>query len=118
MAINQQQGCATGDQLLRQLGELLVLLSRPYDTACREEADRFVLVLPNTSFEQAHCLLRPLLATLTEELNKITQVRLEASVLQVTHTSATHALSQLNALMQNQPFERLSDTRHAQLARG
>lgn len=93
LAINQQQGCAIGDQLLRQLGELLVLLSRPYDTACREEADRFVLVLPNTSFEQAQCLLRPLLATMTEELNKITQVRLEASVLLVTHRSATQALS-------------------------
>lgn len=114
--LNQQLGCAVGDQLLRQLGELLVLLSRPDDTACREHADRFVLVLPHTTMEQAEIIVRTLLNALTEALNKVTEVRLEASLLRVTEPNAVAALRQLNALMQQSSVATSKQSNDAQLA--
>ncbi|MEM7621063.1 MAG: diguanylate cyclase [Pseudomonadota bacterium] len=47
--INEVLGYASGDRLIRQIGELISLLVRGEDLACRYSSRRFVIILPDTS---------------------------------------------------------------------
>lgn len=51
--INQQLGHASGDRLIRQVGELIGLLVRGEDLAARYSGKKFVVILPDTPAEQA-----------------------------------------------------------------
>ncbi len=51
--INDTYGHQAGDQVLIELGQLLVKLSRTSDIACRYGGDEFVVVMPNATPDQA-----------------------------------------------------------------
>jgi len=50
---NDRRGHAAGDELLRQVGELLSSQVRKADAACRYGGDEFVLILPGANREGA-----------------------------------------------------------------
>lgn len=52
-SINDAYGHLTGDQVLIKLAEILVKNSRSYDVCGRYGGDEFIIILPNTSVEEA-----------------------------------------------------------------
>lgn len=50
---NDSYGHEAGDKILQSLGNLLTQSIRKYDIACRYGGEEFLVVLPNTSLEQA-----------------------------------------------------------------
>ncbi|WP_342807590.1 diguanylate cyclase [Alteromonas sp. M12] len=50
---NRQFGHIQGDQLLRELADLILMNLRATDLACRYAGDRFILLLPNTNLQSA-----------------------------------------------------------------
>ncbi len=52
-ALNDTYGHLTGDEILRQVGDILISSIRPLDLACRWGGEEFVLVLANTSVRDA-----------------------------------------------------------------
>lgn len=59
---NRHWGSAEGDRYLLALSELLLLNLREQDLLCRYAGDRFALILPYTSLDQARQLARELAA--------------------------------------------------------
>ncbi|MDO8308247.1 MAG: GGDEF domain-containing protein [Actinomycetota bacterium] len=55
--LNDTHGHLAGDEALRQLGEAWRQTLRVGDIAVRSGGDEFVLILPNTTADQAHALL-------------------------------------------------------------
>lgn len=55
-AYNRRQGAAKADQLLQTTAELLLSQLRPSDVLCRYAADRFMVILPQTSLAEAAML--------------------------------------------------------------
>ncbi len=55
-SINRQFGLAEGDRILREVAQLLVMNLRSSDLACRYAGDRFVVLLPNTDFDNAQSI--------------------------------------------------------------
>jgi diguanylate cyclase (GGDEF)-like protein len=55
-AINDNLGHAVGDRVLKQLGEILRSMVRTSDIAARYGGDEFVLVLNNTTLDQAEAI--------------------------------------------------------------
>jgi two-component system cell cycle response regulator len=55
-AANDLHGHTAGDQVLKQIGELLQKASREYDLVARTGGDEFSLALPNTTAEQAKAI--------------------------------------------------------------
>lgn len=62
---NRLYGHREGDSLLSELSELLMLNLRDQDLVCRYAADRFAVVLPETSFTQAQQLALELTRAVT-----------------------------------------------------
>lgn len=58
--ICEQHGQASCDKLLTRFGYLLRLLTRPTDVPARFDAERFVVLLPHTSLDQAGAVARRL----------------------------------------------------------
>lgn len=58
--ICEQHGQPACDKLLGRFGYLLRLLTRPTDVAARFDAERFVVLLPHTSLDQAGAVARRL----------------------------------------------------------
>lgn len=56
--INDVLGYASGDRLIRQIGELTGILLRGEDLACRYSSRRFIVILPDTSAKMATHALR------------------------------------------------------------
>lgn len=52
-AVNDQYGHARGDDLLQEVGEILKKEMRPIDVAARMGGDEFVVLLPETTADQA-----------------------------------------------------------------
>ncbi|WP_111768029.1 sensor domain-containing diguanylate cyclase [Nakamurella deserti] len=52
-ALNDTYGHLAGDEILRQVGDILISSIRPLDLACRWGGEEFVLVLANTSVRDA-----------------------------------------------------------------
>ena len=52
--LNDIGGHATGDYALRSLASQLTLFTRRGDTVCRYGGDEFVIILPNTTSEDAY----------------------------------------------------------------
>ncbi|MDO6694801.1 diguanylate cyclase [Aliiglaciecola sp. 3_MG-2023] len=50
---NRKYGHDKGDQLLRELSDLILMNLRPSDLACRYAGDRFILFFPNTDLSTA-----------------------------------------------------------------
>lgn len=57
-----RHGDQMGNRLLRDVGELIIMNLRSKDLVCRYTADRFVVLLPDTSAEQANDMTRQLIA--------------------------------------------------------
>ena len=51
--LNSMLGYAGGDRVIRQVGELIALLIRGEDLACRYSGSKFVILLPDTSADNA-----------------------------------------------------------------
>ena len=82
--LNHQYGAARGDLILRELADLLLLFSRPQDTVCRDNNDRFMLILPHFNTTAAQRWLDTTLPHLHRELNKslpLLKVQLAAKVI-------------------------------------
>ncbi|HEX8992878.1 MAG TPA: GGDEF domain-containing protein [Anaerolineales bacterium] len=62
--INDSQGHAAGDEVLRSIGKLAREVIRGGDIACRQGGDEFVLVLPETSHQTARQRAEGLLASI------------------------------------------------------
>ncbi len=62
-AFNRHWGSSEGDRFLLALGELLLLNLREQDLLCRYAGDRFAVILPATTPEQARLLARELAAS-------------------------------------------------------
>ena len=54
--INDHYGHVAGDQVLREIGHLLLQLTREGDTCCRYGGDEFTVLLPDTNLVQAFLL--------------------------------------------------------------
>ncbi|TYK64803.1 GGDEF domain-containing protein [Colwellia echini] len=50
---NRQHGYQQGDNLLREIGQVITMNIRDKDLACRYASDRFIVLLPDTSNETA-----------------------------------------------------------------
>ena len=64
-SINQVQGYAAGDALLRQVAGVVGRLVRGEDLAARYGADRFCVVLPDTDAEYAETVLQRILSVIS-----------------------------------------------------
>jgi len=51
--INDSYGHDVGDQVIRQLAQLMTACSRDADTLCRSGGEEFLMLLPNTNIESA-----------------------------------------------------------------
>lgn len=74
-SINDQYGHIVGDQVLRQLGEVMALNRRDSDIVCRYGGEEFVLLIPSTSFEDGHAVaerLRVAIETATWPISRVT----------------------------------------------
>jgi diguanylate cyclase (GGDEF)-like protein len=67
-SVNDKHGHLRGSQLLREVGELLLECIRSVDVAVRYGGDEFVLILPQTSKEQAVHVARRLRLALNERV--------------------------------------------------
>ncbi len=56
--INTRHGYTAGDRVLRQIGEAIGLLTRGEDLAARHSGAVFVVLLPNTSLEEANIAMQ------------------------------------------------------------
>jgi two-component system cell cycle response regulator len=56
-AINEEVGYAAGDQVLRQIGNIISFLVRGEDICCRYEGNKFLIALPCTGIDQARFAL-------------------------------------------------------------
>jgi diguanylate cyclase (GGDEF)-like protein len=70
-AYNDAYGHPAGDGLLRRVGRVLQACSRDSDAACRYGGDEFVVLLPETSREQALRYRNRLEAALREEFARL-----------------------------------------------
>jgi diguanylate cyclase (GGDEF)-like protein len=59
-SINQSLGFREGDEVLQSIAQLLLLNLRGQDLLCRLAGDRFIAVLPNTDYHQAHIAAKEL----------------------------------------------------------
>ena len=64
--VNDEQGHATGDQLLGALGRLIGMSIRTADRGFRIGGDEFAILLPHTDADAAHVVVRRLLASSLE----------------------------------------------------
>lgn len=51
--VNDSHGHQVGDEVLRQVGKIVTATSRQMDVCCRYGGDEFVVVLPDTSMQEA-----------------------------------------------------------------
>ncbi|NLP29940.1 MAG: GGDEF domain-containing protein, partial [Clostridiales bacterium] len=94
--INDTYGHPVGDELLRQLTDLLISNVRQSDTVCRFGGDEFIIILPNTSLEEGYAL--------AERLRKIIMNKrfiLDLITLQIT---SSFGISVMNC-MENRSIE-------------
>jgi diguanylate cyclase (GGDEF)-like protein len=94
--INDTYGHPVGDELLRQLADLLSSNVRQSDTVCRFGGDEFIIILPNTSLEEGYAL--------AERLRKIIMNKrfiLDLITLQIT---SSFGISVMNC-MENRSIE-------------
>ncbi len=66
-ALNDTYGHLAGDEILRQVGDILISSIRPLDLACRWGGEEFVLVLANTSVRDAVLVADRIRARVAEE---------------------------------------------------
>jgi diguanylate cyclase (GGDEF)-like protein len=64
--VNDTRGHASGDDVLRKVGEILVSCLRTSDVAARVGGDEFVILLPDTTAESARIVLEKIRARLAE----------------------------------------------------
>jgi diguanylate cyclase (GGDEF)-like protein len=64
--VNDTRGHASGDDVLRKVGEILVSCLRTSDVAARVGGDEFVILLPDTTAESARIALEKIRARLAE----------------------------------------------------
>lgn len=64
--VNGDIGFASADRAIRQVGELIALLTRGEDLAARYSGARFMVVLPDTPAEQAQHALRRILGVVQQ----------------------------------------------------
>ena len=78
-SLNMKRGYATGDKILRGVGELLAGHTRALDLTCRAGADEFVMLLSETPLGEAKIMLERILVAL-EEVEAGEQKGVSASV--------------------------------------
>jgi diguanylate cyclase (GGDEF)-like protein len=66
--INDSFGHLTGDQVLKTVANVMRSNTRGYDVTARMGGDEFAILLPETSPEEAHCVLERLHAELSEAM--------------------------------------------------
>ena len=79
--VNDEHGHQIGDQLLMELGELIKKSIRDYDVACRFGGEEFVVLLPQTTLENAFDLADRLREKVANHLfcSSTTMLRVTAS---------------------------------------
>ncbi len=93
--VNRQVGFDAGDEVLRGVTQLLRTSVRAIDTVCRYNADRFAIVLPETSAEQ----LQRLQAKIAEGLATIPFARTGSMTkLEAVFTSVQHPQNGANEM--------------------
>ena len=68
-SVNDTHGHETGDELLRHVVGALSAHVRPTDLLARVGGDEFAILLPETDYDQAHAVLKRLVAELRAEMN-------------------------------------------------
>lgn len=68
--VNDKLGHNTGDKLLREVGQVLDLNSRPNDLAARLGGDEFAMLLPNTNYDFAKVFLPKIQNLLLEAMQR------------------------------------------------
>ncbi len=68
--VNDTYGHAKGDEVLTQLGKVLLAGKRPYDVTARLGGEEFVILLPDTSGLQAKVIVERLLAKFRKKVFK------------------------------------------------
>jgi len=66
--VNDQYGHPVGDKLLIQIGELLSESIRVYDTLCRLGGEEFIILLPQTSLDEAVVVANKLLPAISSKI--------------------------------------------------
>lgn len=78
--VNDRYGHSAGDQVLKAMGSLLKNKARPGDLVCRYGGEEFCVLLPGTSFEQAHQIAESLRAAILEADWPVTATRASIGV--------------------------------------
>jgi diguanylate cyclase (GGDEF)-like protein len=69
-SVNDSLGHETGDELLRNVVEALSAHVRPTDLLARVGGDEFAVLLPETDYDQAHAVLKRLVAEIRGEMSQ------------------------------------------------
>ena len=99
--INDEHGHAVGDRALRHVTDLLQSRIRPYDTCGRFGGDEFVLVLPNTSADQAFNIAERVRQAAEEKPLRVGDKRLSVRISAGVATSEIREDSDVEKLVQS-----------------
>lgn len=102
--VNREHGPREGDRLLQAVGHLLLLNLRPHDLLCRYAADRYAVLLPDSSAAQAATIARQLqraVATLAHHTREGLRISLSARVVSAALTDdPSSLLAELDAALE------------------
>jgi diguanylate cyclase (GGDEF)-like protein len=80
--INDTYGHQAGDRILSEIGKIITVSIRSYDTAGRYGGDEFIVILPDTNLKQAMCVAETLRRTIinTKIKHEVAEMSVNASL--------------------------------------
>ncbi|GHG60461.1 GGDEF domain-containing protein [Alishewanella longhuensis] len=98
-AFNRQYGAAAGDDYLIKLSELCSSQLRASDVLCRYVGDRFVILLANTSLQQAKIFAQHMQQHLTKLNHHESNLKIDIVVNEITRLTAKQALQETEEML-------------------
>ncbi|MBI5904003.1 MAG: diguanylate cyclase [Deltaproteobacteria bacterium] len=107
-SINDAQGHAAGDSLLRSVADTLVLGTRSVDVPARLGGDEFALVLPETGYDAARAALANLQGQISEEMRE-NGWPVTLTLGAVTYTNPIHSAEEMIGMADRQMYAKKAE---------